>query len=512
MSKLAESQLDKMKHLIDYGKKKESVSVSAPIVEFHTKGADGRTYGIIRECNKFYIKVAPNKDTEVLAEDYDYLGGFMNRKENEYSSYAAASKNFDLKMMSLNEEFSATKVKLQRFIPVETSEWQVNETKEMRAEINRFNAIMNNVGYIMNENKEFTQAHTLPEAPAKNPSEKEVNSPFTDTAVANGDKDFKKEQTDPKKAGAPFNEKTEANMESDKNHTGKSEEVYSEKAKYVPENSVADKNPSGAKSVKMNECKTKRVLKLTEEQVLAWSKSKDFMDKSKGTEIGSSAPYTDELGCESNQCEADTEPIHESEGVAVHNTDNINSPKPGVGEIGDKAPFEENVNEDIVDINDVEGMDEIEGVEDNDMPFPGMDAEYNESDFDFEQEYNDWLNSQEMGNNDDDFDFDDDELSQDLMGFDPSYGIDDFNESKKVDEGLKLKDFGKHPAYHKKVMTTPPYKEVAPNGARDWNDDSAKSEQPFGKSKGNPAPYSEEVIDLLTDAIIESFLKNKKKV
>lgn len=95
--------------------------------------------------------------------------------------------------------------------------------------------------------------HTLPEAPAKNPSDKQVNSPYTDTAVASGDKDFKKELSDHEKAGKPYDKDgkaTDADMQSDKNEKGEKGEVYTDKAKYVPDNSVADKHPSGANAVK----------------------------------------------------------------------------------------------------------------------------------------------------------------------------------------------------------------------------------------------------------------------
>lgn len=66
----------------------------------------------------------------------------------------------------------------------------------------------------------------------------------------------------------------------------------------------------------------KRTIKLTEEQVLAWNRANDdYMDKSHGTQIGSSAPFNDELdGKTSNQGEAPAEPIHEAEGP-VHNSD-----------------------------------------------------------------------------------------------------------------------------------------------------------------------------------------------
>ena len=110
------TELDRMKSLINYGKVEENTQSGAiiPRVEYSQKAADGKTYGIIRECNKFYIKVAPKKDTEVLAEDFDYIGGINNRRENEYATYAKASKQFDLKMMSINEAH-AVKVPVEQF-------------------------------------------------------------------------------------------------------------------------------------------------------------------------------------------------------------------------------------------------------------------------------------------------------------------------------------------------------------------------------------------------------------
>ena len=60
-------------------------------------------------------------------------------------------------------------------------------------------------------------------------------------------------------------------------------------------------------------------------------------------------------------------------------------------------------------------------------------------------------------------------------------------------------------------MTTPPNKEIDKFG-KDWNDDSAKGEKPFGTQIGSSAPFTEEVIDKLTDAIMRHIDLNKKKV
>ena len=463
------TELDRMKSLINYGKVEESTQSGAiiPRVEYSQKAADGKTYGIIRECNKFYIKVAPKKDTEVLAEDFDYIGGINNRKENEYATYAKASKQFDLKMMSINEAH-AVKVPVEQFKEQEESDWQINETKEMRSELNRFMQITNNVQSILSEDKQgFTMNHDkVPEAPASHPSDKKVNSPFTDTAVANGDKDFTKTATDPAKQGAPFDkdgEATNADMQSDKKPTGKTDATYTEKAQYVPDNTVADKKPSGGKVVRVTE--GKRTLKLTEEQVLAWNKSKEYMDMSHGTEIGSTAPY-------------------------------------------EEASFDEKVNEDVVDVNDVAGME----MDNEDVPFP--EVADGGSYLQFEKDYNDFENN---GGFDDNYNYDlsdiDAENAANADMDDEFMFDDDFNESKNHKQQtneIELHVFGEHPAYQKVPMTTPPATEVAPNGARDWNDDSVKSEKPFGRQIGSSAPFDEKVLDMLADSIMEKLGFQKK--
>lgn len=75
------------------------------------------------------------------------------------------------------------------------------------------------------------------------------------------------------------------------------------------------------------------------------------------------------------------------------------------------------------------------------------------------------------------------------------------------EETTVLHDFGKHPGYRKKPMSHPENVEVAPNGARDWNDDSAKSEEPFGKQVGSSAPFDEKVVNILTDAVFDTLKK-----
>jgi hypothetical protein len=83
---------------------------------------------------------------------------------------------------------------------------------------------------------------------------------------------------------------------------------------------------------------------------------------------------------------------------------------------------------------------------------------------------------------------------------------------RRMNEEYILHDFGKHPAYRKKVMSLPPNTEIDRWG-RDWNDKSAKTDEPFGKRIGKSDPYTEKVIDMLTDAVLnELSLHRKKKV
>ena len=514
-----ESQVATMQRLINFGKNENTEKESTPIVEFKRKAANGKTYGIVRDASKFYIMEAPQKDTEILAEDFQYIGGFNNRKENEYSSYAKASNALDLKIMAINETVN----KKDRVIieqPVIKADWENSITEGMRKDIDRFKAITSNVAKILKEDKgigNVPSEHTLPEAPAKNPSDKKVNSPFTDTAVANGEKDFKKEEHNHETAGTPFEKDGEVSnkeMQSDKKPSIKTDATYTEKAQYVPDNSVADKNPSGGKVVRVNEGKKIR-LKLTEEQVLAWNDSMNYTDTSHGTEIGSSEPYTDELGKESNQSEAPTEPIHEGESVVYDHPTDQNAPKPGTNEVGDTAPYDNKVNEDV-SAADAAGLPD----EDDDVPFPEVEGDELGTDANDEEWY--------APEDEDEFEIDLDSDVEDSKRYnnrgmkglenweedwdkfdDDDYEFESVNRRGRRMSEAKLNVFGKHPAYRKKPMTTPPNKEVAINGAREWDDESAQGEEPFGKQIGDSAPF-----DLLVDNITESIYRQmfKKKV
>lgn len=71
-------------------------------VELTKMGPDGKAYAIIRENHEYYIK-STNKTSDLIAEDFNYIGGLQNKKQEAYTSYAKAIKHLNLKFNSIQE-------------------------------------------------------------------------------------------------------------------------------------------------------------------------------------------------------------------------------------------------------------------------------------------------------------------------------------------------------------------------------------------------------------------------
>ncbi|KAA6372620.1 MAG: hypothetical protein EZS28_031854, partial [Streblomastix strix] len=195
-----------MKRLMNYGKQPISESneskgkINTQTLHFKVKAADGKTYGIVKECSKYYIKVAPEKLTDIITEDFDHINGFNNKKLNEYDSYAKAYKVLEEKIIQINEvanmkNRATAKANISSWVPQsEKGEWLNESTNEMRQYLDRQKEIMVNSKSLLKEDMISTGTivkykDNLPEAPGKNPSTKDKNGPF--------DKDFtKKPQED----------------------------------------------------------------------------------------------------------------------------------------------------------------------------------------------------------------------------------------------------------------------------------------------------------------------------
>ena len=209
-----EETIARMKGLYTYGKElNEGNDFKSHTLEYHAIAADGKSYGIIRECNKYYIKSAP-KDKEMVAEAYDYLGGFCNKGNYEYKSYANALKNFELKMASINEACEGN-VNISTLDPFKKEEFLVEGTERMRDEIARQRQIMYNASMIMNESNEIGASNSdgvvkfngkNPETPKKNGNS--IND-GTDAKVVEQDnvKGFSGNNPHEKQTSGPYTQK-----------------------------------------------------------------------------------------------------------------------------------------------------------------------------------------------------------------------------------------------------------------------------------------------------------------
>ena len=538
-------QLARMKSLMNYGLKTEGKEAQYSSVEYKKLAADGKVYGIVREGTKYYIKSAPNK-SNLVKENFDYIGGFRNRKDNEYSNFALAQKQFDLKMMSLKEAASKNDFSIESWDLNKKEKVVTEATDKMKGEILRERQIMKN---------------------AMNIQEKK--------GCEGIDCDITKTQKD--------------NIKSETPKTGNAEDA------------VEHEKPELPKEMK------------EEKEVLAWHdsngnpKGDTYLDKSHGTEIGSSAPFDDAEGkqiTDNGEKEVKTSEAKNGvveEGESMHDKCCQNTPKPGVGEVGDTAPFdcekgkditesvddddiEDEPSDDDADIDtDIDGDDDIADddfgaedeldsdddldIDDNDIEEPSDDVEDDDDVYSDDIEsridavedllskiayklgVSDDVDDSEYTDDDDLFTDDepddfgaedeiDDEVDLDMPMESRRYGNEEvqifetraykkaMRNRRRVNEGEmtpftdngrvpsgnmnKLDDFGKHPAYQKKVMSLPPKDKKEFQGYYDMNDDSVMNDDPYGEKIGDGAPF-EITPEKIQNAISEAISRLKKK-
>ena len=546
-------QFNRMKQLMNYGLN-ESKKQPYTGVEYTKVAADGKLYGIVREGTKFYIKVSPTKKDNVLAENFEYIGGFRNRKDNEYTSFASAQKNFDFKLRSLAEAYGNGKnIIIESWNPDKQEELTVEGTEKMRKEILRERQIMENAASIANRKPQELKPIN------------EVNECGSNPFCYPADKKFKLKN----------------------NVTG----------------TKPEKNGPVEDAVEHEEVDLKKTdIKEASSQVLGWNREDpDYMDKSHGTEIGDDMPFD---GPEARNIDDGDKKItrtgrerqgtiHEEDTSMIYTPDNQNSPKPGVGPIGDDDPFDagegRQIDEAIDDLEgdadleddslegeegfDDDGADEAEfelevGDDGEDLDLGGEDAvggdledrmtsiedkldqvlsalgdeQYedddlydedgladddadDEAEFDLEVGEDEPMDDEPM-----DDDLGDEEPIEDEIAFESrAYkamklreslrrkalregGMKPFRDAGRVPQGNmnKLDDFGKHPAYQKVVMTLPPKDLQEFPDYYDMNDESVRNDSPYGERIGDGAPFEIDP-ESIDNAIAESVRRNLKK-
>lgn len=490
MSNVSE-QISRMKAMMSYGNNSDKNHKPYSGLEYQKAGADGKMYGIVREGSKYYIKVA-NKSSEALKEDFDYIGGFCNRKDNEYNSYANALKHFEIKMVSLNEAYGNKEPIIESWNPDKKEELTIESTNQMKREIARQKEIMKNATMIQ-EKKNYSVSIS------ENDAKCCVDKDCCDSQKNN----IKGEKHSCGKASCNGGDPFTKQVDKDKKQTQKNN------IKQVAE----------------------------ENETLAWNDNEDYMDTSNGTEIGDGKPFDENV----------------SEEAALHNSDNQNKPKVGVGEIGDSQPFDETIEEGYCDEDDENFVDddtndaEANMIGDTDDIEADMDSDTDDIEADMDDDADDIesrlsniedvikkiANKIGVSEYDDDNLYDDDDTdveSDDEYNFDEtdddyeSDDDDDYDDESENDEydvyesvnyrklmkEDKLDSFGKHPAYRKKVMTTPSNNHAENDGYYDMNDDSVDNEKPYGEKIGDGKPFEIKPEDI-ENAIVESMKKILKK-
>lgn len=500
--------IGRMLTMMNYGLQTESKNPYST-VEYHRVGADGKMYGIVREGTKYYIKVSNTTKGDVLKENFEYLGGFVNRSRNEFTSYANALKHFDQKMTVIKENYENKSVITEAWNPNAKNEVMEEATEKMRKEIARQRQIMENASRIM-ENKACEC----------------IDAPYCDAVGDAEDMDGLKGSQKP-------------------NLKGKTKPVVGKGAK---------------KEIK-------------ESEVLGWNDDENYLDKSHGTTIGDSAPFNK---CSKGECSSEmkngvveednewgSKGLPSSAGVGEIGDDAPFDDEVKSG-INEAEEFDDDVEDDFdaedtddvdfdsdeeydddfdsdlddVDLDDAEdvdgdmesrmtaiedmlgkiadklGVDEFEDDELYDDDELADETEYDvelgddtADDDEYEVEMDDDLESddEDLDSEDDDLEDEDDEDMEVVESR-------SYRNMRKLNEENRLNDYGKHPAWRKKVMTLPQTGSDHTEHGDDWNDESVHNELPYAKKIGSGAPFSvsPQAID---NAIAEAIRRvdNKRK-
>ena len=524
----ADEQLQRMKALMSYGIK-ESKQPSYSSVEYGKVAADGKLYGIVREGAKYFIKVAKDSKGGLVSENFDYIGGFRNRKDNQFDSFASAQRYFGEKMMDINENVGSEQEK------VIAEAWDLDakkevveeQTKKIQGEIARQKQIMKNAVRISEGKKQECDMPSCPKT-----------------------EELKVEKIDGSKPGAPF--------------------------VTVPTEGVSSNEKTNIKG------KNKKAVKESSETALSSRKNPDYMDKSNGTKIGKNAPYDIDVDCIDGAVadEDGGESVNETKAMHSDCCDSQNTPSVGTDKKGKTDPFEKtpSMNESLDDLDDevdddIEDVDiDVDGDDDVDINTDGDDdanveieldadeepseaAEYeleadSDSDNDItsridaleskmdkildalnELKYDDddelYPDDDEDTDEDDEIDYDDDAEGDDdgEIDYDDDSAEDDEDDeddnvvesvsykrmkNRMMNEANRLNDFGRHPAYQKRVMTLPANDNFKRDGQYDMNDSSVDGDSPYGQKKGSQAPF-DHAVDSIEDAIVENVIRKLKK-
>ena len=494
MSKNFDSKLSRMEYLMGY---RMPVNEHKSNVEYFTEGADGKIYGILKEGNMYYIKTS-EKGKETLAESYEYIGGFSYRNENGYKSYNAATKQLEQKMIALNESYGVHK-------DVSTVDFNRGEklleglTQEARKELDRVKLIMENSMGI----KDNIGNHGNPEGKGTSTGAQteKNNDPFSDKKDEKLTKDSVEEEADPKKANSDYTDASksvESQMTSDKapnkNDTNSIDDLKKTDAD-LEGTSVAAEDPKGGKAVMVNEdiIDTDNIIDTPIEnadQDAPYEEGGEDLvgfgdDEAEGGDFGNDI-NSDEFGNDFSDDDMDLDALMEEFEERIAGDDETLTGPHGGSEV-----------------QTADWLNKPEGTEEKQEALDGPKGNG-------ESITTDTLSESQMQQVD--------RIVNKV--------VEKLFESKKksaedvlAEKVMKLvkeevQEWGKHPKFGEPAFTTPPSTEVlAGTAEKDWNDDSAKGSERYGKKIGKSSPFDEKV-NVLTDsvmAVLKEQLGLKKK-
>ena len=213
-----DSTLNEMKRLMNFNVFAESdnKNYSSEIVEYKKIAADGKCYGIVRESNKYYIKVS-DKIENPLKHDFDYVGGIGYKSMCENASYALAVKNLEFKLRSLNEAKCQKGRIVDSFNPDKKETFIAEERVEMSKELARQREIMFKTSGILKEDLGYKPVLKITSTDAD-----KTAKPFTDKVTTpKGNEVPSKGNVEPTKVGIPFNDEVTPDMTADPSKAGK---------------------------------------------------------------------------------------------------------------------------------------------------------------------------------------------------------------------------------------------------------------------------------------------------
>lgn len=187
----------KMNHLINHGLSEQNANLYRGLQKDTIReGADGNYYALVREADRFYRKVAPKTKNPELLESYEYIGGYCNRRDNEYKDYNLAVKQFEFAMREMNEAKGAGKPFGEIVNPSKRDETIAKGAESMRGEMDRAKKVVTDAA-------KATKGENVSQ-PTKNETFKKAMAPFTEAP-----KESKATASDPKSQSQPFGKKAE---------------------------------------------------------------------------------------------------------------------------------------------------------------------------------------------------------------------------------------------------------------------------------------------------------------